>query len=428
MIIEALKKGQLYVNYLGPSSALLGNLVAIPILISNLGLREWSLFTLINVLLPLVHLILFGNGELVNRLMINIFLGNEKNSKSIDIFYKYEKKIFTRFILSLIFLCIALIVFNSNNFTSFDMIELSFLFVSIAVMIKLFEYYYTDLLNGLKQHYKLQLYAFVVTISKWSTIIYLSFLDNININTLLLAVIIFSIILITIQRIIILNIFKKNKKILTEQNKDFFSDSAEKNFGVVMILILILQQLHNVLVFGILDPISLSYFGIAFMLSATIPLIISPVILYLTPEIYETVEINLEGRRKKFYRLINLQFLIMVIPLIFINFYLEKILAFWLSNNVNSKEILSFLLPLSISTLSISLFNSIKILFIAENKISLMKKPLLIIFFFFIFLTVMIYLQIINAEIYLYCWSISMFFLTLYFYFLFFTKNIDIKK
>ena len=78
MIKEAFKKGQLYVNYLAPSSALLGNLIATPILISNLGLKQWSLFALLNVLLPLVYLLLFGSGELVKRLMINIFLGNEK--------------------------------------------------------------------------------------------------------------------------------------------------------------------------------------------------------------------------------------------------------------------------------------------------------------------------------------------------------------
>ena len=89
MIKEAFKKGQLYVNYLGLSSALLGNLIATPILITNLGLKEWSLFALLNILLPLVYLVLFGSGELVKRLMINIFLGNEKMEKSINIFYKY---------------------------------------------------------------------------------------------------------------------------------------------------------------------------------------------------------------------------------------------------------------------------------------------------------------------------------------------------
>ena len=47
MIKEAFKKGQLYVNYLGLSSALLGNLIANSILITNLGLKEWSLFAFI---------------------------------------------------------------------------------------------------------------------------------------------------------------------------------------------------------------------------------------------------------------------------------------------------------------------------------------------------------------------------------------------
>ena len=80
MLKEAFKKGQLYVNYLGPSSALLGNLIATPILISNLGLEAWSLFALVNILLPLVYFVLFGSSEIVRRLMINIFLGNNKIS------------------------------------------------------------------------------------------------------------------------------------------------------------------------------------------------------------------------------------------------------------------------------------------------------------------------------------------------------------
>ena len=77
MIKDAFKKGQLYVNYLGPLSALIGNLIATPILISNLGIEAWSLFALVTILLPLVYLILFGSHEIVRRDMINIFLSNE---------------------------------------------------------------------------------------------------------------------------------------------------------------------------------------------------------------------------------------------------------------------------------------------------------------------------------------------------------------
>ena len=72
MIKQAFKKGQLYVNYLGPSSSVLGNLIATPILISNLGIKEWSLFALISIFVPLVQIILFGSSEFVRRLMINI--------------------------------------------------------------------------------------------------------------------------------------------------------------------------------------------------------------------------------------------------------------------------------------------------------------------------------------------------------------------
>ena len=119
MIRQAIKKGQLYVNYLGPSSALIGNLIATPILISNLGLMEWSLFALTSILLPYIYLVLFGSSEILKREMINIFLNNTKTKSSIYKFYKYEKRILIKFFPALIFLSLLLILFNSDNYISF---------------------------------------------------------------------------------------------------------------------------------------------------------------------------------------------------------------------------------------------------------------------------------------------------------------------
>ena len=423
MIKQAFKKGQLYVNYLGPSSSVLGNLIATPILISNLGIKEWSLFALISIFVPLVQIILFGSSEFVRRLMINIFLSNEKTKKSIDMFYKYEKKNFFRFITATMILSFILIIFNSNNYPLYEKIELSFIFVSIAVFIKIFEFYYSELLNGLKQHYKLHLYAFIITVTKWVAIIYLSFQSEININTLLVAVIIFSCFMLIIQRVLILNMFKTKQNQLTDQNKEGFSKFDEKNFGMIIFLILLLQQFPSVLAFGILDSLSLSYFAIALILSGGIPLLLAPIVVYLTPEIYETVEVNSMDRKKHFSKLLIAQFLIILITLVIINLYLEQILFLWLGKTIDSFKISSYLVPLSISALSISLFNSVKVFFIAENKVSLMKKPLLLVNFLLIFLTINIYFKILNVEIYLYCWSISILFLMLYFYFIFFKKK-----
>ncbi len=422
MFKQALKKSQLYVNYLGPSSALIGNLIATPILISNLSLKQWSLFALVSILLPVVYLILFGSSEIVRRLMINIFLVNEKTEKSINMFYKYEKKILYRFIPAIVFLSLALILFNSNSYRYYEKIELTLLFISIAVLIKMFEFYYAELLNGLKQHYKLHICAFVITITKWSSIIYLSFGKEVNIDTLFITMIIFSLLMIIIQRLFILNFFKEKQNQLKIPNKAIISKFNENNFGIVIFLFLLLQHFNKVLAFGILDPVSLSYFGIAFMLSTAIPLIITPIIVYLTPEIYEAVEINTKSRKKNFSKLIILQFFILFIPLVLVNLNIEQILITWLGKNIYSLEISAFLIPLSISTLSISLLNSLKILFIAENKINFMKKPLIATFCFFISLTIIIYLKIINVEIYLYCLAISMLFLMVYFYIIFFKK------
>jgi len=404
-------------------SALLGNLIATPILISNLGLKEWSLFGLINILLPLVYLLLFGSGEFVKRLMINIFLGNEKTRESIHMFYKYEKKNFIRLIPAIIILSLALIFFNSNSYESFKSIKFSFILISIAVLIKIFEFYYAEILNGLKEHYNLHFYAFIITACKWATIIYLSFLSEININVLLLTVIIFSFFLLTVQRIFILKVFSKKKNQLIDKNKQNISEFNETHFGIVILLILLLQQFDKVLAFGILDSLSLSYFAIAFMMSTAIPHIVSPIVLYLTPEIYETVELEAKDRKKKISRLIIAQFIILLICMIILNLYLGQVLAVWLGKNIDSNEISSFLIPLSINTLSIYLINSLKIFFIAENKIIFMKKPLMIVFCILILLTVLIYSEFLTIQVYLYSYSFLMFYLMFHFYFIFFIKR-----
>ena len=422
MYKEAFKKRQLYVNYLSPFSALLGNLIATPILISNLGLKHWSLFALINILFPLIYFILFGSSEIVRRLMINIFLENKKTIESIKIFYKYEQKILIRFIFGVLFLSGALIILNSNNYPSFKGIEFTFFFIAIAVLINIFGFYYAELLNGLKQHYKLHIWAFVITVIKWFTIIYLSYLSEININILILAVIIFSCFLLVIQRIFISKIFKNKINQLPNQKNEIIPEFNENNFGMIIILFLLAQQFYKVLTFGILDPISISYFAIAFMISTAIPLAISPIIVYLTPEIYESVELKSIKRKRYFSQLINVQFVILVLLILIINLNLEKILSIWIGKNINFFEISSFLIPLSVITLSISIINTLKILFVAENQIILMKKPLALVFYLLVSLTIGVYLQILTVKSYLYCYSISMLILMIYFYFIFYKR------
>lgn len=347
--------------------------------------------------------------------MINIFLVNKKIKKSIDLFFKYEKKIFIRFFPAIFILSIILISFNSNSYSSFKKIEFTFFFISVAVLIKMFEFYYSELLNGLKQHYKLHIYGFVVTFIKWSTIIYLSFLSEVNINTLIITMIIFSFLMIIIQRILILNFFQKIQKKSNTQDKEFKTGLIEKKFGITIFLLLLIQHFNKILAFGYLDSNNISYFGIALMLSSAIPLIITPIIVYLTPEIYETSELSANDRKEKFSYLLVNQLFIMTILLVITNLFLDSIIALWIQNNINYTNISLFFIPLSISTLSISMLTSLKILFIAENKLNYMWKPLVLVFIMFIFFTMMMHLQVITVEIYLYCLSISKFILGIYF-------------
>lgn len=423
MFKQALKKSQLYISYLGPASSLLGNLIATPILISNLSLKQWSLFALISILYPIVYLTLFGSSEIVRRLMINIFLFNEKTKKSIDTFYKYERKILYRFFPAIIFLTLALILLNSDSYKFYEKIELSFLLLSIVVFIKMFEFYYAELLNGLKQHFKLHIFSFIITIFKWSSIIYISFGEDVDINTLFMTMIIFSLLMIITQRLFILNFFEKKQNESKIPNKYIVSKFTENDFGIIIFLFLLLQNFNKVLAFGILDAVSLSYLAIALMISSAIPIISGPIVGYLTPEIYQAVEIKAENRKNNFSKLIIIHFFILFFPLVLVNLYIEQILVYWLGEKVFSVEISNFLIPISITTLSVTLLNSLKILFIAENQINLMKKPIIVIFYFFTILTLIVYLKIINVEIYLYCLAISKLLLMIYFYFTLFEKK-----
>jgi O-antigen/teichoic acid export membrane protein len=426
MIKKALNHGQLYINYLGPLSASLGNFIATPILILNLGLKGWSLFALINILLPLVYLILFGNAEIAKRLMINVLLGNKKTEKSIKIFYEFEKKLIKRLIPAIIILSITLTIFNSDKYISYVSIELTFILISIAIFIKIFEFYYAEILNGLKEHYKLQVYAFIVTILKWCSIISISYLSEININFILLTVIIFSFFLMTILRLVILDTFKKKVQKIS-QNNETISLSNDSNFGIIILSLLLIQQFDKVLAFGILEPLTLSYFAIALMICSAIYYIVLPVGLYLTPEIYEAVELNKKNRNKKYFKLIIIQFIILLSLLTISNLYLGPILIFWLGKNIDIIAVSSFLMPLTIITLSFSLLNSIKIFLIAENKLKLMKKPLVITFCILLFLVLIVYFKFLTSQIYLYLYSFLIFFVTIYLCYKIFLKKLFIN-
>jgi len=426
MIKEALKKGELYINYLGPTSAALGSLISTPILISNLGLKEWSLFALINILLPLVYFILFGTSQIIRRLMINVILNNNKALESINKFYEFEKKIIFRFFPAVIFLSSLLIFFNLENYQSFISAKFSLILVSIGVVVKIFEIYYDATLNGLKLHFKLNLSTSIVTIFKWTAIVYLSFNKEIGINIILFIVIFFSLILLCIQRILIRKvIFEIKPKLISKKNK--ILQLKETDFGVVVLLIMLIQQFDKVLVFGFLEPLSLSYFGIAYMLSSIIPLAISPLLSYFTPEIYHSVEMNIQSRKKYFSKLVFIQFILLFIPLAILNVCLDEVLKIWLGDTINSKDILYFLIPMSLSALSISLLNSLNVLFIGENKINYLKKPLFILLLFLILLTTGLYLQTFTVIFHLYFWSISLLILNVYFYFVFFRKVYIVK-
>ncbi len=416
--------GELFINYLGPFSALLGNLICTPILISNLGIKEWSLFALINILLPLVSLVLAGKGFFVGRLMINIFLGNEKTKKSIEIFYNQEKKIFFRFIISTVLLTILLILLNSGKYPTFEGINLTFFLISTAVFVKIFEQFNAFLLNGLKQHYRLQISGGIVTLLKWIVIIYLALQNDTKINTIIVVLIVFSLLLIITQRLFILNYFKMKTNIIDNLNKKINLKFDEKNFQIVIFLLLLMQQFYNVLIFGILDPIRISYFGIALMISVSIPLIYSPIRGYLTPEINEKGELKSKDRIKYYAIFFIIQFGILLVLFLSVNFFLEEIIILWIGETLNINEISIFLIPLSMCILSKELLETLKVLYVSENIISYMKNSIIIIFLIFIFFIILLYKEVISPETYLYCGSISIFLLTLYLIIIFFKNSL----
>ena len=132
---------------------------------------------------------------------------------------------------------------------------------------------------------------------------------------------------------------------------------------------LLIQQFYNVLIFGVLDPIKISYFGIALMISVSIPLVYSPIRGYLTPEINEKGELKSKDRIKYYAIYFILQLVILLVLLSSVNFFLEEIIIFWIGKTLNIEEISIFLIPLSISILSKELLE-----LASWNDLKLVKK------------------------------------------------------
>ena len=422
MNLKVFKQKDLYINYLGPISAIIGSFIATPILITNLNLETWSLFALINLFLPINYLILYGNNNLIKRKMINIFLNNKKKLISSSLFFHLEKKIFIKFSIFSLLLFVILKIFNSNSYQDLDNLDLSFFFVSLAIVIKIFEIYYAEALSGLKLHFQMNFSLFLITLLKWLSIIYLSYLNNIDINLIILIVIFFSLILLLIQRRLIKRFFK-SKNIKDNDHSKYFNQfkNTSFSFGSAITLLFIIQQFDKVLLFGFLDSRLIAFYSIASILIGLISSAISPILSYLAPEIYELSENKKKDRWKIYLRLLLIHFLILSSIILLFNFNFELILSFWLQD-ILSRNALTFFHPLSIALLAISITETVKTIYIAENSFNnlLLSFYLLLIYQFIQFF--MLIFDLINFEIYLYSWSFSLIFFLFYLTYKLFTK------
>ena len=263
---------------------------------------------------------------------------------------------------------------------------------------------------------------FLITLLKWLSIIYLSYLNNIDINLIILIVIFFSLILLLIQRRLIKKFFK-SKNIKDNDHSKYSNQFKNTNFsfGSAITLLLIIQQFDKVLLFGFLDSRLIAFYSIASILIGLISSAISPILSYLAPEIYELSENKKKDRWKIYLRLLLIHFLILSSIILLFNFNFELILSFWLQD-ILSRNALTFFYPLSIALLAISITETVKTIYIAENSFNnlLLSFYLLLIYQFIQFF--MLIFDLINFEIYLYSWSFSLIFFLFYITYKLFTK------
>ena len=87
-----------FVNYIGPASTIILNIIFTPLLINFYGLDNWTIIGLIFLLQPICYLVLFGSNNFINREIINIFNLN-KSSEILSLFNQIEKKLYLKSII-----------------------------------------------------------------------------------------------------------------------------------------------------------------------------------------------------------------------------------------------------------------------------------------------------------------------------------------
>ena len=399
-----------FVNYIGPASTIILNIIFTPLLINFYGLDNWTIIGLIFLLQPICYLVLFGTNNFINREIINIFNLN-KSSEILSLFNQIEKKLYLKSIIFFLILLIFLLILSEIQYIEYA--KFSLIVLVLIITLKIFEIFFSATLNGLKDHLILNLLLTFSSILKWALGYFIILFWNLSINYFLLIFLLMTFITLLMLKIRVKFFFygisREVKYIYT--NKKFLNDIAK-----TAIFILLIFQFDKFIIIFSESKKQLGSFSLAFMVASSLPQLITPMLSYFAPILNELNELNESLKHSK----LNLKLILYNIFFsttcgITILFFGERLLTFWLGDPDLSKNVHKYLIPLSLIYLNYNLLIQMQNYFTSTKNLSRFKIIL-------IYISILLLILLIICKIYLtflfflYCSMLVLTSLSIFFY------------
>ena len=382
------------INFLGPFSAIVLNLIFTPLLIVQFGILEWSLFLLIGAIQPLSYLFSMGIPQTIFEKFPKLISNLGQSKKYINEFLQLEIiHLIGSFIFFAFVFFVLQIYLKTESISNFNINTLIIL-ISFILLFRMLEYFYVIILNSVQKFYISNLSQVTSSSIKWIFgylgVIYL----NWDLSQFLLFQLIISIVFITFLFLTIRGKFKVSFKYLDlKKNSLYHASKLQVSFFSIFFFICLTQFDKLFVLIWQNDLTFFAKYSLVLTISSCIPIFTQPLV-----TLYSSI-VNNDLNRKLdllFLDILN-NLLTFILPIsIFLFFNLETILAIWLKNIFFDYEII-----LS-GKIFIVGFTFVSVVSFFLNYYITIKKQLYfatiggVLFLFFIFLS---YFSLIKKEI-----------------------------
>ena len=326
------------INFFGPFSAIVLNLIFTPLLLMQFGILEWSLFLLIGAIQPLSYLFSLGIPQIIFEKFPQLITHHGRTKKNINEFLQLEIIHLVGSSVFFLFVFFILKIFlNAESIPNIN-INTTVIIISLILLLRMLEYFYIIILNSVQKFYISNISQVISSTIKWIFgylgVIYL----NWELNQFLMFQLLISIIYILFLFLTIRVKFKFSNNYLDLKNNHFFHVSKlQVSFFSIFFFICLTQFDKFIVLIWHNNLAFFAKYSLVLTISSCIPIFTQPLVTLYSSIVNNNLKRNLD---LLLLDILNNLFTFILPISIFLFFNLETILTIWLKQIFFDYEII----------------------------------------------------------------------------------------